>query len=141
MTTFNKYVPSNRVVGHTALIIISYLAHLIDSFLSSNSVAGGAFNLGLFDFVLVTLLFLSKILPFYGLVITGKKIYKYILLVTLAFGVLIAIPQLRDLSPSPVGVSIFDILNYFTAYIAIFDIAINTLIFFRTINLDDTKLN
>jgi hypothetical protein len=140
MTVWTKYVPPNYVLRHTTLFTVSYLAHLLDSYLSSSTIAGEAFNLGMFNFVAATLLYLSLMIPYCVLAMTGNKIFKDILLISLAIGIIIAIPQLSDLSPSPIGVSFFNIINRFAAYIAIFDVVIYALIFYKIAILDNLDL-
>jgi hypothetical protein len=133
MTILTNSVPYKYVVIHLSLITFGFLLHLIDGYLTTSTIAGKAFHLGPFVFIAFTLVYLIKVIPFIALIITGKKVFKDLFAVGMIFGILIVLPELTALNPSPIGVSFFDILNRFTSYIAIFDLIISTYILYTTI--------
>jgi hypothetical protein len=133
MKTFINAVPLNNIVTHLSLITFGFILHLVDGYLTTSTIAGRAFHLGPFVFISFTLIYLIKVIPFLALIITGKKIFLTFFRAAMIFGMLIVIPQLTDLTPSPIGMSFFDIINRFTSYIAIFELIISTYIIYTTI--------
>lgn len=133
MKTYINAVPINNIVTHLSLITFGFILHLIDGYLTTSTIAGRAFHLGPIVFISYTLIYLIKIIPFLALIITGKKIFLTFFRVSMIIGILILAPELSNLSPSPIGVSFFDIINRYTAYLAIFELIISTWIIYTTV--------
>lgn len=133
MKTFTNAVPINNIVTHLSLLTFGYILHLIDGYLTTSTITGRAFQLGPFVFISYTLIYFIKIIPFIALIITGKKIFLTLFRAAMIFGILLLIPRLSDLNPSPIGTSFFDIVNQFTAYLSIFELIISIWIVYTTV--------